>query len=127
MLPQGQPHPEYHLGSAKDPHAIRLFDEPHPDTAGALRADHSQPRMLPRSQELYEPIPHRDYRESLYESPLPHSAVRLLFLCSTKSLLTSFLAEGRRLPLSHVNREVTWRVAWRSGQQYPDPAAPQPP
>jgi hypothetical protein len=46
--------------------------------------------MFLRSQELYEPISYRDYRESLYESPLPHSALLLLFLCSTKGLLDSF-------------------------------------
>src|SRR5918999_2994241 len=90
VLPEGQPHPEHHLGSAKDPHAIRLLDEPHRDPTGTLGADHPQPRMLLRSQELYEPIPDRDYRENLYESPLPHSTLHLLFLCPTKSLLSSF-------------------------------------
>src|SRR3712207_445371 len=89
MLLKGQPHTEHHLGSAKDPHPVRLLDEPHPDPTGALGANHPQPRMLLRSQELYEPIPHREYRERLYKSPLPHSALLLLFLCSTKRLLTS--------------------------------------
>src|SRR5215204_893691 len=107
MLPEGQPRPEHHLGSAKDPHP---------------------PRMLLRSQELYQPIPDRDYRENLYESPLPHRALLLLFLCTTKSLLTSFLAEGRRLPLSlHVNRDVTWRVAGRPRPECRHPKALQPP
>src|SRR5215218_6229981 len=77
--------------------------------------------MFLRSQELYEPIPDREDRESLYESPLPHSALLLLFLCSTKNLLSSFLAEGRRLPLSHVNREATRRAAWRSWPGYRGP------
>jgi hypothetical protein len=90
MLPKGKPHPEHHLGSAKDPHTLRLFNEPRRDPTGALGANHPQPRMLLRSQELYEPIPDRDYCESLYESPLPHSALLLLSLCSTKSLLASF-------------------------------------
>jgi hypothetical protein len=89
MLPKGQPHTQHYLGSAKDPHAIRLFNEPHPDPTGALGANHPQPRMLLRCQELYEPIPDRDYRENLYESPLPQSALHLLFLCTTKSLLSS--------------------------------------
>ena len=80
MLPKGQPHPEHHLGSAKDPHAIRPFGEPHPDPTGALGSDHPQPRMLLRSQELYQPIPNREHRESLYESPFPHSALLLQFL-----------------------------------------------
>jgi hypothetical protein len=33
-------------------------------------------------------------------------------LCTTKSLLSSIWAEGRRLPLSHVNREATRCAAW---------------
>src|SRR5215207_11205514 len=127
MLPEGQPHPEHHLGGAKDPHAIRLLDEPHPDSTGALGTDNPQPRMLLRSQELYEPIPDRDYRENLYESPLPHRALLLLFLCTTKSLPSLFYAEGRRLPLSHVNREATRHAAWRSGPGYRGPQALQPP
>jgi hypothetical protein len=86
MLPKGKPHPEHHLGSAKDPHPVRLFNEPHPDPTGALGANHPQPRMLLRSEELYQPIPDRDYRENLYESPLPQSALLLLFSCTTKSL-----------------------------------------
>src|SRR5215211_5886996 len=53
MLPKGQPHPENHLGGAKDPHAVLLFNEPHPDPTGALGADHPQPRMSLRSKELY--------------------------------------------------------------------------
>src|SRR5829696_2112915 len=84
MLPKGQPHTEHHLGSAKDPHPVRLLDEPPPDHASALGANHPQPRMLLRSQELYEPIPYCDYREVLYESPLPHSALLLLFLCTPR-------------------------------------------
>src|SRR5215218_8641690 len=126
VLPKGQPHPEHHLGSAKDPHEVRLFNEPHPDPAGALGANHPQPRMLLRSQELYEPIPDRDYRENLYESPLPQVAL-LPFLCTTKSLPSLFYAEGRRLPLSHVNGEATRRAAWRSGPGYRGPQALQPP
>src|SRR5215203_3455372 len=90
MLLKGQPHPEHHLGSAKNPHPVRLFNEPHPDPTGALGPNHPKPRMLLRSQELYQPIPHRDYRESLYESPLPHRALLLLFLGTTKSLPSSF-------------------------------------
>src|SRR5215203_147544 len=35
--------------------------------------------MLLRSQELYEPVPERDYRESLDESPLPHGALSSRF------------------------------------------------
>jgi hypothetical protein len=77
MLSKGKPHPEHHLGSAKDPHPVRLFNEPHPDPTGALGANHPQPRMLLRSQELYQPIPDRDYRESLNEPPLPQSALLL--------------------------------------------------
>src|SRR5215218_8705917 len=127
VLPKGQPHPEHHLGSAKDPHEVRLFNEPHPDPTGALGANHPQPRMLVRSQELYEPIPDRDYRENLYESPLPHRALLLVFLCTTKSLPSLFYAEGRRLPLSHVNPEATRRAAWRSGPGYRGPQALQPP
>src|SRR5215207_411996 len=50
-----------------------------------------------------------------------------LLLCSTKSLLTSFLAEGCRLPLSRVYREATWRVAWRSEPGYRGSQALQPP
>jgi hypothetical protein len=90
MLPKGQPHPEHHLGSAKDPHAIRLFDEPPPDPTGALGADHPQPRMLLWSQELYEAIPNREYGECLYESPFPHSALVLPLLCSITKLLALF-------------------------------------
>src|SRR5829696_6057881 len=90
MLLKGQPHTEHHLGSAKDPHTLRLFNEPHPDPTGALGANHPQPRMLLRGQELYQPVADREYCERLYESPLPHSALLLMFLCSTKSLLTSF-------------------------------------
>src|SRR5918995_6935537 len=128
MLPKGQPHAEHHLGSAKDPHAVRLFNEPHPDPTGALGANHPQPRMLLRSQELYQPIPDRDYRENLYEPPLPHRALLLLFLCTTKTLPSLFYAEGRRLPLSlHVNREVTWHVAWRPRPEARPPQALQPP
>src|SRR5215217_479240 len=84
MLLKGKPHPEHHLGSAKDPHTLRLFNEPQRDPTGTLGANHPQPRMLLRSQELYQPVADRDYRESLYESPLPHSALLLLSLCSTK-------------------------------------------
>src|SRR5215211_2858183 len=127
MLPKGQPHPENHLGSAKDPHTLRIFNEPHRDPAGALGTNYPQPRMLLRSQELYEPIPERDYRESLYESPLPHGALLLLFLCSTKGLLSLFKAEGRRLPLSHVYPEATRCAAWLSGPRYPSPQVLQPP
>src|SRR5215218_3566084 len=43
MLPEGQPQPEHHLGSAKNPHAIRLLNEPHRDPAGTLGAEHPQP------------------------------------------------------------------------------------
>src|SRR5215212_1956140 len=79
VLPEGQPHAEYHLSSAKDPHPIRLLDEPHRGPTGALGADHPQPGMLLWSQEFYEPITERDYRESLYESPLPHGALSSRF------------------------------------------------
>src|SRR5215217_8583823 len=127
MLPKGKPYPEHHLGSAKDPHTLRLFNEPHRDPTGALGANHPQPRMLLRSQELYQPIPDRDYRESLYESPLPHRALLLMFSCTTKSLPSLFYAEGRRLPLSHVKCEATRRAAWRSGPGYRGPQALQPP
>src|SRR5215218_5338059 len=87
MLPKGKPHPENHLGYAKDPHTIRLFNEPHPDPTSALWAEYPQPRMSLRSQELYQPVPNREYRKSLYESPLPHSALLLLFLSCIISLL----------------------------------------
>jgi hypothetical protein len=53
MLPEGQPHAEHHLGGAEDPHAVRLFDEPHPDPTGTLGAYHPQLRMPLWSQELY--------------------------------------------------------------------------
>jgi hypothetical protein len=86
MLPKGQPHAEYHLGSAKDPHALGSLDEPHRDPAGALGADYPQACMLIRSQELYESIPERDYRESLYKPPLPHG-ILLTFSCRTASSL----------------------------------------
>jgi hypothetical protein len=66
VLPQGQPHAEHHLSGAKDPHAVRLLDEPHPDPVGAPGTDHPQPGMLLWGQELYEPIPEGDYRESHY-------------------------------------------------------------
>src|SRR5919107_5206982 len=79
VLPEGQPHAECHLGGAEDPHPVRLLDEPHPDLASALGADHPKARMLLRSQELYEPIPERDYRESLYEPPLPHGVLPFHF------------------------------------------------
>jgi hypothetical protein len=79
VLPESQPHAEHHLGGAEDPHPVRLLDEPHPDLAGALRADHPKARMPLRSQELYEPIPERDYRESLYEPPLPHGVLPFRF------------------------------------------------
>src|SRR5215212_11374511 len=78
-LPESQPHSEHHLGGAEDPHPVRLLDEPHPDPAYALGADHPQSGMLLWSQELYEPIPERDYRKSLYESPLPHGALSSRF------------------------------------------------
>src|SRR5215212_231483 len=74
ILPESQPHTEHDLGSAEDPHPVRLLDEPHPDPACATGADHPQLRMLPGGQKFYEPIPDRDYRESLYKSPLPHGA-----------------------------------------------------
>src|SRR5215208_2394862 len=90
MLPEGQPHTEHHLGCAKDPHAIRLFGEPHPDPAGALGTDHPQARMPLRSQEFYEPIPNREYGEGLYESPLPHSALHLRLSCCIMNLLPLF-------------------------------------
>jgi len=103
MLPKGKPHPEHHLGSAKDPHIRSGSLTNHiPILRVLLGANYPQPRMLLRSQELYEPIPDRDYRESLYESPLPHSALLLLLLCSTKSLLSSLLAEVKPAPLSHI-------------------------
>src|SRR5215203_1016661 len=35
--------------------------------------------MLPGDQELYETIAERDYRKSLYESPLPHGALTSRF------------------------------------------------
>ena len=57
VLPEGQPHPEHHLGSAKDPHAIRLLDEPHRDPTGALGADHPQPRMLLGARNSMSPSP----------------------------------------------------------------------
>src|SRR5215203_1234348 len=38
MLPEGQLHTDHHLGGAKDPHPVRLFNEPHPDPTGALGA-----------------------------------------------------------------------------------------
>src|SRR5215207_847930 len=93
MLPQGQPHAEHHLGGAKNPHPIRLLDEPHGDPTGTLRADYPKARMLLRSQELYEPIPERDYRESLYKPPLPHGAL-LPFSCRTTSPLIVQLCTG---------------------------------
>ena len=43
--------------------------------------------MLPRSEELYEPISHREYRESLYDSPFPHGALLLPFSCCNMSWL----------------------------------------
>src|SRR5215213_9044740 len=46
MLPEGQPHAEHHLGSAEDPHPLRLLDKPPPDPAGALGAYDPQARML---------------------------------------------------------------------------------
>src|SRR5215208_2095441 len=75
VLPKSQPHAECHLGDPEDPHPLRLLDEPHSDLACALGADHPKARMLLWSQELYEPIPERDYRESLYEPPLPHGVL----------------------------------------------------
>src|SRR5215203_653245 len=89
VLPEGQPHSEHHLGSAEDPHPLRLLNKPHPGPAGALGADHPQQRMPLGSQEFYEHIDDCEYREFLYESPLPHGPLLLvLFLCLT-SLLTS--------------------------------------
>src|SRR5215218_1261098 len=79
VLPKGQPHAECHLGGAEDSHPLRLLDEPHPDLACALGTDHPKARVLLRSQELYEPIPERDYRESLYEPPLPHGVLPFHF------------------------------------------------
>jgi hypothetical protein len=43
--------------------------------------------MLLGSQELYKPIPEREYRESLYESPLPQVALLLPFSCCNMSWL----------------------------------------
>src|SRR5215212_2299510 len=110
VLPKGQPHAECHLGGAEGPHPVRLLDEPHPDLARALGADHPKARMLLRSQELYESIPERDYRESLYEPPLPHgvlpfrfravSRVRLFYNSARVSL------RGLRLTVSSDNRTV---------------------
>src|SRR5215203_5931292 len=89
MLPEGQPYAQHYLGSAEDPHPLRLLHKPHPDPTGALEADHPQPRMPLRSKELYEPIPDREHREFLDKSPLPRGTLLLvLFLCLT-SLLTS--------------------------------------
>jgi hypothetical protein len=39
--------------------------------------------MSLRSQELYQPVPNREYRKSLYESPFPHSASLLLFYAAS--------------------------------------------
>src|SRR5215216_4561169 len=97
VLPEGQPHSKQPLGGADDPHPLRLLHKPHPGPAGALGADHPQPRMPLGSQEFYEPIADCEYRESLYESPLPHRPV-LLFYCSTKSLLTLFGLRGAGFP-----------------------------
>lgn len=56
-------------------------------SCGCSGADHPKPRMLPRSEELYEPIPEREYRESLYDSPFPHGALLLPFSCCIRSWL----------------------------------------
>src|SRR5215203_868409 len=115
MLPEGQPHPEHHLGSAKDPHAIRLFDEPHPDPTGALGTDHPQPRMPLWSQELYEPIPNREYGECLYESPFPHSALLLPLLCSITKLLALFYSHFGWEAGSEVKRRLYYCSARYKG------------
>jgi hypothetical protein len=89
MLLKSQPYAQHYLGGSKDPHAVRLFDEPHPDPTGALGAYHPQPRMPLRSKELYEPIPDREYRAFLDKSPLPLGALLLvLFLCLTSLLIS---------------------------------------
>jgi hypothetical protein len=41
--------------------------------------------MLLRSQELYEPISERDYRESLNEPPLPHGALSSRFRAPSRA------------------------------------------
>ncbi len=86
VLPEGQPQPEHHLGSAKDPHALRILDELHPEPTGASRSDHPQLRMPLRSQELDQSISNRGYREGLDESPFPRSALLLQLLCCIRDL-----------------------------------------
>jgi hypothetical protein len=94
MLPKGQPHPEDHLGSAKDPHPLRLFNEPQPDPTGALGAYHPQPRMLLRSRNSMSPSPTVIIAKASM-SHLFHTALfSSLFLCSTKKLAdTSFYGQ----------------------------------
>jgi hypothetical protein len=41
--------------------------------------------MFLRSQELYESIPERDYRESFYESPLPHGVLPFRFRAASRA------------------------------------------
>jgi hypothetical protein len=90
MLPKCEPYTDHHLGSAKDPHTLRILDEPHPDPTGASGADHPQPRMPLRSQELDQSISNREYREGLDESPFPHSALLLQLLCYIGNLPAPF-------------------------------------
>jgi hypothetical protein len=110
MLPEGQPHPEHHLGGAKDPHPVRLLHEPHPDPAGALGTDHPQPRMPLWSQEFYEPIPNREYGECLYRR-MPR----------TRGPAGSIGAAGRRTkdtpPGGRGNPSCPWQSAGNANEQ----------
>src|SRR5829696_8314656 len=85
MLPKGQPHTEHHLGSAKDPHPVRLLDEPPPDHASALGANHPQPRMLLRSPSPTVII--AKYSMSL----LFHTALFSSFSCAHHEKLAEFI------------------------------------
>src|SRR5215208_1515012 len=85
VLSKGPPDAGCHLGGPEDTHPVRHLAEPHPDLACALGAAHPKARMLLRSQELYEPIPERDYRESLYEPPLPHGVLPFRFRAASRA------------------------------------------
>src|SRR5215211_8233908 len=79
----------------------------------APRALGGQPLHPPRSrsEDLYEPISHREYRESLYDSPFPHGALLLPFSCCNMSWLILHLRLLRYCANYFVTKFYDVRIA----------------
>ena len=93
MLPEGQPYPEHYLGSAKDPHPVRLSQRTTSRSYGCSRD--RPPTTANASQEpgnSISPSPTVIIAKASM-SLLFHTALSSsLFLCSTKKLAdTSFM------------------------------------